>query len=205
MGVFNIAGLVIASLSVLFFLAITQDDSPLRPFLEVETLSSDDAVLQGIEKRTLKIVQSPYTPFLATCQGFESVKDAISCCSDTSFPVMAGTDLVELKRDKSKIIWGLEEHSMLIGNYQFYFSSEQNRQAFEQRPQDFLPLFGGFPANYFYAESEPKLLSDIRSAFYSSGEENTKQSFLEGLDYQLLLFSSTLEEQSLGLQEENTR
>jgi len=77
----------------------------------------------------------------------------LACCTDDSFPVLSGVDVVsyfQIPRGSLAILGNPLINSTLEtknGNFTFYFSSEENQDLFEENPWAYTPEFGGFDGN----------------------------------------------------------
>jgi len=69
-------------------------------------------------------------------------------CINTSFPVLNGIDLVEIQSLSfgSPAVYGSSDYTAKYRGYTFYFSSFDNKEAFESDPSVYLPRWGGFCA-----------------------------------------------------------
>jgi len=79
----------------------------------------------------------------------------IQCCSDPSYPVLGGIDVVGMASDSQSHlpVWGSEENQFslttLHGTYKFYFQSQSNLDKFASDPWRYVPVAGGFAADIF--------------------------------------------------------
>jgi len=112
-----------------------------------------------------------------------ALSSRFKCCSDPSYPVLGGIDIVGtiLKGQSGKTVLGIPEYEYSLytthGTYQFYFQSRSNLEKFSIDPWKYVPTAGGFAADVFADEiaADPAMLSkldlssDARSWEFSRG------------------------------------
>ncbi len=76
---------------------------------------------------------------------------SISYCTDKSFPVMGGADLVstydsydETLTYQAAATAGTPDYKTTYSGYTFYFRTPENQKKFENNPEKYLPQWGGF-------------------------------------------------------------
>jgi len=113
------------------------------------------------------LVQLPFTKSTSDLLGpyFKSkyqclssaLGDQLNCCSDPSFPVLGGMDVVAMFLEGQPPIWGdtkyqYEYPTAAHGTYKFYFKSKTNMDIFTENPEKYAPIIGGFAADIFSAD-----------------------------------------------------
>uniref|UniRef100_A0A7S2Y3A8 Uncharacterized protein n=1 Tax=Fibrocapsa japonica TaxID=94617 RepID=A0A7S2Y3A8_9STRA len=89
------------------------------------------------------------------CSGFDG-SDKFECCTDASFPVLGGLDVVEFRKTAgATVATGLQQYSVEVdaddGGYNFWFINEENKNYFESNPAFFEPAFGAFDSSTYCA------------------------------------------------------
>lgn len=97
---------------------------------------------------------------IGSCRSFEDMSSRGKCCTKDRYAVFDGVDVVAYSYlpDGSEPVMGKEEFPAKLQTsekaYLFYFSSEENRNAFLENPWAYAPAWGGFDAYAMSAENE---------------------------------------------------
>ncbi|CAM9918728.1 unnamed protein product, partial [Heterosigma akashiwo] len=77
-------------------------------------------------------------------------------CGESAAPVIQGYDVVayfDLPEDATEAVLGKEDYKANYHGYDFYFSTEENKQAFLGSPEKYVPKYGAFCSWGISAES----------------------------------------------------
>jgi hypothetical protein len=79
------------------------------------------------------------------------IRKSHRCSDPLSGPVLGGVDLVALRAQFEQTqtfptlpLLGSENYVASFGNYNFFFQSAANKDAFDKEPEEFFPQFGGY-------------------------------------------------------------
>jgi YHS domain-containing protein len=75
------------------------------------------------------------------------------CGSPNAGPVLGGVDFVQMKyyftnglKPPKLPVDGNMNYTATVGNYQFWFQSQENQAKFTSKPEEYYPQFGGYCA-----------------------------------------------------------
>jgi len=95
--------------------------------------------------------------YYVAASDYQDPCDAVrgACCTDSSFPVLGGIDMVYFKMSGGKVAFGDAKYQASITGinrvYTFWFVDKSYAALFQADPTPFLPRFGGFYADDFCA------------------------------------------------------
>jgi hypothetical protein len=153
---------------------------------EQEAAKAEAEALAAKNAEALRIKQLPtnYVPALDYRDPCDALRD--ECCTDTSFPILGGLDLVHFRLTGQLAFGNSKMSSDVVGisrTYKAWFSQKSYQTLFEANPDTYLPLFGGFNAEEFCA-SQGSLDDLIATTVELSlaTEVDRKLAFNEGID-----------------------
>jgi len=117
-----------------------------------KTVTPEQLLIAAKEAETRRItgLARSYLPAL----NYEDPCDTarIDCCTDPSYPVLGGLDVVKLQVT-GELVFGnpkyTAEVSGITRTYSFWFSEKSSINLFEANPDAFLPKWGGFDVSDF--------------------------------------------------------
>jgi len=106
---------------------------------------------------------SPSFDHVDPCEGEASMRG--QCCTDPGYPVLGGVDLVGIKNNGQAGL-GTSRYAVKVqrgpSTYEFWFTSEQNKQMFLNDEVGYIPEFGGFDFSK-YCGTPGSTMSDLIS------------------------------------------
>jgi len=113
--------------------------------------ASREAMIKRISQ--LPASYTPATNYFDPCDTYATRKE---CCSDPSYPVLGGMDLVNY-RLTGQVIFGdpkiAAEIQGISRTYTFWFADKTSVSIFQSSPEVYLPMWGGFDATEFCTSS----------------------------------------------------
>jgi len=100
--------------------------------------------------------------------------------------VLLGYDVVQYHlipsyRDGGVAVRGIPEHAYNFNGYQFWFSTEENRNLFMADPWKYAPAWGGFCSWGIARELPPQWPWQVRAFVWSLPDKSTAESFVDSI------------------------
>jgi len=156
----HLLALALASFALVGLTLFFDTEHPALMELRQKVLDENMMAAASKEAMVKRISQLPasYVPALNYFDPCDTYATRKECCSDTSYPVLGGMDLVNY-RLTGQVIFGdpkIEAEIQGISRtYKFWFADKTSVSIFESSPEVYLPLWGGFDATEFCTSDVP--------------------------------------------------